>query len=227
MAQQQQTPPRPQVGRPYFPNLTLIVYAQSQKCRDLEKEFPQVGQWVNIMLVDPTSLPPNSSGQKVPTIVNAMSDMFDKVNVARTGMNKVRAMLRDVQNRYLRATGQSTLSPASPATPSVSPSTPLQPAFTTPAATHGHNKDCSGEESCGNSEEGGGGAGKPSSLSGSADSGFVQQGSAIVMSPERLREMNAEIAREMELAQKVSLNRPPAVQPKEPVSIALNSSSGM
>ena len=222
-------PPRPQVGqtgqtgRPYFPNLTLIVHAQSQKCRDLEKEFPQVGQWVNIMLVDPNSLPPNS-GQKVPTIVNAMSDTFDKVNVARTGMNKVRAMLRDVQNRYLRATGQSTLSPA---TPSVSPSTPLQPAFTTPAATHGHNKDCSGEESCGNSEEGGGGAGKPSSLSGSADSGFVQQGSAIVMSPERLREMNAEIARELELSQTVSLNRPPAVQPKEPVSIALNSSSGM
>jgi hypothetical protein len=47
------------------------------------------------------------------------------------------------------------------------------------------------------------------------------------MSPERLREMNAEIAREMELAQKVSLNRPPAIQAKEPVSIALNSSSGM
>ena len=206
------SPPRPQVPRPFFPNLTLIVHAQSQKCRQLQQEFPQLPKLVNISVVDATLLPRNSTGMKVPTIVNAMADMFDKVNIARTGLKKVAAFLRDVQEKYLRATNQL-------ATASATPRPNAASACTTPAATHVRGKDGGAAGSCG------GGADKTDDDAGNCNSGFVQQGDAIVMSPERLRAINEEIKRDLENAAKAPLSRSPPQQPKEPTAIPYNGGS--
>lgn len=220
-------PPRPQVPRPFFPNLTLIVHAQSPKCRKLQEEFPNLPQLVNIVVVDASSLPRNSTGQKVPTIVNAMSDMFDKVNLARTGLKKVSAFLRDVQDKYLHATGKHATVVSRPlSTPQASFSTPLQPQHHSNNSVHAAPcGDCvgGGGASKSNDEDVDGIANSSGGGSGGGDnSGFVQKGDTIVISPERLRAINAEIQREIENAAKVPISRSPPHQPREPAVIPYN-----